>query len=60
MAKQVWVLLNHLPDWRWAPEQETSPWYPTMRLFRQEQAGDWSSVMRRVAEQLGEWRDQLG
>jgi uncharacterized protein (TIGR03032 family) len=60
MAKQVWVLLNHLPDWRWAPKQETSPWYPTMRLFRQEQAGDWSSVMRRVAEQLGEWRDQLG
>jgi ADP-heptose:LPS heptosyltransferase len=59
MAKRVWVLLNYLPDWRWAPEQETSPWYPTMRLFRQEQAGDWSSVMQHVAEALAEWREQL-
>ena len=58
LGKAVWVLLSHLPDWRWAPERETTPWYPTMRLFRQAQAGDWSSVMQRVAERLAEWREE--
>ena len=58
MGKPVWVLLSHLPDWRWAPERETTPWYPTMRLFRQAQAGDWSSVMQPVAERLAEWRGE--
>ena len=52
MGKPVWILLPHLADWRWMEEKETTPWYPTARLFRQRQAGDWAGVMRRVASEL--------
>ncbi len=53
LAKPVWTLLPYAPDWRWLLEREDSPWYPTMRLFRQPQIGDWESVMKRVAAELG-------
>jgi ADP-heptose:LPS heptosyltransferase len=56
LGKPVWVLLSYVPDWRWLLEGETTPWYPTMRLFRQARAGDWPEVMTRVAQALGEWR----
>ncbi len=49
----VWLLLPHLPDWRWLLEREDCPWYPTMRLFRQTTPGDWDAVLARVAEALG-------
>lgn len=52
MARQVWVLLPFIPDWRWMLDREDSPWYPTMRLFRQEKPGDWESVFRRVEAAL--------
>ncbi len=52
LAKPVWTLLPYAPDWRWLLEREDSPWYPTMRLFRQPQIGDWQSVMDRVAGEL--------
>jgi hypothetical protein len=42
--------------WRWMWEGESTPWYPTMRLFRQVQAEDRAEVMERVAHALGEWR----
>jgi tetratricopeptide (TPR) repeat protein len=48
----VWTLLPFVPDWRWMLHREDSPWYPTMRLFRQPSPGDWKSVMARVAEEL--------
>lgn len=48
----TWTLLHAEPDWRWMMEREDSPWYPTMRLFRQEHAGDWRPVIARVAEEL--------
>lgn len=48
----VWTLLIHEPDWRWMLDRDDSPWYPTMRLFRQPAPGDWPSVIRRVAEAL--------
>jgi hypothetical protein len=48
----VWVLLQSVPDWRWLTERSDSPWYPTMRLFRQRSRGDWSEVLERVAAQL--------
>lgn len=54
LAKPVWVLLAHIADWRWLVEREDSPWYPTMRLFRQHSPGDWQSVMRRVVIALQE------
>ena len=48
----VWLLLHSDPDWRWMRAREDSPWYPTMRLFRQNRAGDWRPVLRRVAAEL--------
>lgn len=48
LGKPVWVLLAHSPDWRWMLHREDSPWYPTMRLFRQPRAGDWDSVIASV------------
>jgi len=57
LGKPVWVLLSAVPDWRWGFAGETTPWYPTMRLFRQPQPGDWAAVMQRVAQALGAWRE---
>ncbi|MCC7175677.1 MAG: tetratricopeptide repeat protein [Bryobacterales bacterium] len=52
LGRPVWVLLAHLPDWRWMLERQTSPWYPTARLFRQPERGDWESVIESVGEAL--------
>ena len=52
LGKPVWVLLSHVADWRWGLEGEKTPWYPTMRLFRQSQAGDWTTVIERVVQTL--------
>jgi hypothetical protein len=48
----VWVALSTVPDWRWLLEREDSPWYPTMRLFRQTRAGQWADVFERMAREL--------
>jgi hypothetical protein len=58
MGKPVWVLLPHDPDWRWLLDREDSPWYPTMKLFRQSSPGDWDSVIRRVVEFLKMTNDE--
>lgn len=52
MGKPVWVLVPFVPDWRWLLDREDSPWYPTMRLFRQSTQGEWLEVLRRVNEAL--------
>ncbi len=52
MGKPVWILLPFVPDWRWLLTRDDSPWYPTMRLFRQPSPGDWGSVIERVAQEL--------
>jgi len=49
LGKPVWALLGVAADWRYLLEGEATPWYPTMRLFRQGRAGDWAGVMERVA-----------
>jgi len=52
LGKPVWTLLPFAPDWRWMLGKEYSPWYPTMRLFRQPTPGDWVSVFLRVTAAL--------
>jgi tetratricopeptide (TPR) repeat protein len=52
MGKPVWLLLPFAPDWRWMLERDDSPWYPSMRLFRQRREGDWDEVLERVAAAL--------
>jgi hypothetical protein len=52
MNKPTWLLLPKAPDWRWMLGREDSPWYPSMRIFRQERLGDWESVIRRVHDEL--------
>jgi tetratricopeptide (TPR) repeat protein len=53
MGRPVWILLPHLSDWRWMQKIETTPWYPTARLFRQSSPGDWDGVLSRVITELG-------
>ena len=52
MGKPVWVLAPFVTDWRWLLGREDSPWYPTLRLFRQKATGRWDEVIERVAECL--------
>ena len=52
MGKTTWLLLKKVPEWRWGLEGETTFWYPSMRLFRQRERGNWDEVMQRVAEAL--------
>jgi tetratricopeptide (TPR) repeat protein len=52
LARPVWTLLSFVPEWRWLLHREDSPWYPTMRLFRQPTRGDWAAVLDRVAQEL--------
>jgi tetratricopeptide (TPR) repeat protein len=52
LGSPVWVLLPWFADWRWLLDREDSPWYPSMRLFRQHVRGDWDGVLRRVQLEL--------
>lgn len=50
----VWLALSTVGEWRWMVEREDSPWYPTMRIFRQTELGDWDGVFQRMADILRE------
>ncbi|MDB5523826.1 MAG: repeat protein [Rhizobium sp.] len=52
LGRPVWLFLKKVPDWRWGSEGHLSPWYPTMRIFRQQAAGDWQSLFTEAAESL--------
>jgi len=54
MGVPVWTLLPYACDWRWMSGREDSPWYPTLRIFRQPRPGDWQGVINRVRDALGE------
>ena len=51
-SRPVWIALKHVPEWRWGLEGESSPWYPTARLFRQKTRGDWAGVFAEMASEL--------
>ena len=52
LAVNTWTLLPFESDWRWMLDRHDSPWYPTMRLFRQREEGKWNNVIDNVAAQL--------
>ena len=52
LGVETWLALKHVPDWRWMLEREDSPWYPRMRLFRQQRDGDWHGVFARMQAAL--------
>jgi ADP-heptose:LPS heptosyltransferase len=52
MGKPVWVLLTRQADWRWLLDRTDSPWYPTMRLYRQKHGSGWEGVVARVGRDL--------
>jgi hypothetical protein len=52
LGVRSWVGLKHVPDWRWMLDREDSPWYPTVRLFRQRSRGDWPSVFDDMTKAL--------
>jgi hypothetical protein len=52
LGKPTWILLPFTPDWRWHLDREDSPWYPSVRLFRQSSNQQWSPVIQRVAHNL--------
>jgi hypothetical protein len=54
LGVKTWVALKHVPDWRWFLERNDSPWYPSMRLFRQATPGDWHGVFARMKAALAE------
>jgi Flp pilus assembly protein TadD len=58
LAKPVWTLVQFDPDWRWFLDRPDTPWYPTMRLFRQPQRHQWPPVVAQVAEELRRWVEQ--
>ena len=52
LGKECWLLLPFAPDWRWLLNRNDTPWYPSLRLFRQDRPGDWNEVLARVADNL--------
>lgn len=55
MGKLTWVLIARDYDWRWLANRPDSPWYPSVRLFRQSKVGDWGSVLEDVKQALSHW-----
>jgi len=55
LGRPAWVLLPFIPDWRWLMEREDSPWYPSLRLFRQPARGDWPGAIAQVSKALDHW-----
>jgi hypothetical protein len=53
LARPIWTALPLVPEWRWLLDRSDSPWYPTMRLFRQTRRGDWESAVAALAAALG-------
>lgn len=59
LGRPVWLLLAHVPDWRWGSGGDRTPFYPTLRLFRQSVPGDWRGVVHAVEHELRRWARTL-
>lgn len=55
LGKPAWVLLQHAADWRWMHARDDSPWYPTLRLWRQPAPGDWRGMVEQVCREIEQW-----
>jgi tetratricopeptide (TPR) repeat protein len=55
----VWIAMPFVPDWRWLLDRDDSPWYPTVRLFRQDRPGAWEGVFQRMAFELSGWNQDI-
>lgn len=60
LGVRTWVLLQHVPDWRWGLQGDRTPWYPSLRLIRQPRAGDWPAVTRMLVLALERERAGVG
>ena len=60
LGRPVWVLLKHVPDWRWMLDRSDSPWYSTMKLYRQTTRDDWDGVFDQVATDVAKFEDRHG
>ena len=60
LGRPVWILLQRSPDWRWMFDREDTPWYPSARLFRQSETGNWRGLIDKVVAQLASWRLSAG
>lgn len=54
LGRQTWTVIPFSPDWRWMEKRLDTPWYPTMRLFRQDRRGDWTAVMEHLTAALSQ------
>jgi ADP-heptose:LPS heptosyltransferase len=54
MGRPVWIMLPRAPDWRWLLDRSDTPWYPSVRLFRQQTARRWDDVVQAMAAELAE------
>ncbi len=55
LGRPAWAMISARNDWRWMLDREQSPWYPSVRLFRQSRLDDWSELFTRAAEELARW-----
>jgi hypothetical protein len=60
MGKAAWVMLPYAPDWRWLLDRAESPWYPTLRLFRQGQDRSWDAVIGDIVKEIAAPSQQRG
>ncbi|MDR3436754.1 glycosyltransferase family 9 protein, partial [Telmatospirillum sp.] len=60
LGRPCWIMLPFVPDWRWQLDRSDSPWYPSVRLFRQRVRGDWNGLIGDIVRALGDGRPWLG
>jgi len=52
LGKPTWLILPYIPDWRWLLDRDDSPWYPSVKIYRQPKGSDWESVFEKINADL--------